>query len=224
MRGQTYSAREVPVNKYIAAGVGLLLLLAAIVDASTEVRIMSNPTTTAAKTETAIFAGGCFWCMEPPFEKLDGVLAVTSGYTGGNAVNPSYEQVSAGGTGHAEAVMITYDPAKVSYQQLLEVFWRNVDPTDGGGQFVDRGDQYRSAIFYQNEEERLLAEKSRDKVAASGHFKGKIATEIVPAGPFYPAEGYHQDYYKKNPVRYQYYRWGSGRDAFLDRVWGKDHH
>jgi methionine-S-sulfoxide reductase len=224
MRGQPRSAREVPVNKFIAAGIGLLLLLAAIVDAGTESRIMTNATTTAAGSGTAIFAGGCFWCMEPPFEKLDGVLAVTSGYTGGTVANPTYEQVSAGGTGHAEAVMITYDPAKLSYRQLLEVFWHNIDPTDGGGQFVDRGDQYRSAIFYQNEEERLLAEKSRDEVAASGRFKGKIVTEIVPAGPFYPAEGYHQDYYKHNPVRYQYYRWGSGRDAFLDRVWGKDHH
>lgn len=212
------------MNRSIAIGFCLLLLLATTVDAGSEGNPMKNPPTAATKTATAIFAGGCFWCMEPPFEKLDGVLAVTSGYTGGSVAYPSYEQVSAGGTGHAEAVMITYDPAKVGYRQLLEVFWRNIDPTDGGGQFVDRGDQYRSAIFYQNEEERRLAEKSRDELAASGRFKGRILTEIVPAGPFYPAEGYHQDYYKQNPVRYQYYRWGSGRDAFLDRVWGKDHH
>jgi methionine-S-sulfoxide reductase len=168
----------------------------------------------------AIFAGGCFWCMEPPFEKLDGVQAVVSGYIGGQKDNPSYAEVSAGMTGHAEAVEITYDPAKISYEQLLEVFWRNVDPTDAQGQFVDRGNQYRSGIFYLDDEQKRLAEASRDRLAQSGRFDRPIVTEIVAAGQFFPAEDYHQDYYKENPVRYKFYRYNSGRDQFLDRVWG----
>lgn len=212
------------MSKSIVTGIGGLVLLAVTATAGLEGNAMKTSTVAAAQTRTAIFAGGCFWCMEPPFEKLDGVLAVTSGYTGGTVANPTYEQVSAGGTGHAEAVMITFDPTKVSYQQLLDVFWRNIDPTDGGGQFVDRGAQYRSAIFYQDEEQRRLAESSRQELAASGRFKGNIITEIVPAGSFYPAEGYHQDYYKHNALRYKYYRWGSGRDAFLDKVWGEKSH
>ncbi|WP_305044017.1 peptide-methionine (S)-S-oxide reductase MsrA [Geoalkalibacter sp.] len=172
--------------------------------------------------DKAIFAGGCFWCMEPPFEKLPGVIAVISGYIGGTKENPTYQEVSAGITGHAEAVEITYDPAQVSYADLLEVFWRNIDPTDGGGQFVDRGSQYRSAIFYLDEEQRRLAEESKARLARSGTFSKPIVTQIVPASTFYPAEAYHQDYYKENPVRYQFYRYGSGRDRFLDKVWGKD--
>ncbi len=171
--------------------------------------------------EKATFAGGCFWCMEPPFDKLDGVISTTSGYTGGQVENPTYKQVSAGGTGHAEAVEILYDPDKVSYRKLLEVFWRQINPTTPDRQFVDVGSQYRSAIFYHNEEQRRQAEETKKEMAASGRFDGPIVTEIVPAGPFWPAEDYHQDYYVKNPLRYKFYRFGSGRDKYLEKVWGK---
>jgi peptide-methionine (S)-S-oxide reductase len=169
---------------------------------------------------TAIFAGGCFWCMEPPFDKLDGVVATTSGYTGGHVENPSYEQVSSGGTGHLESIRVTYDPAKVSYEKLLEVFWHNIDPTDGGGQFCDRGQQYTTAVFTQGEEQRKLAEASKAQLEASGRFDHPLATEIRDAGPFYPAEEYHQDFYEKNPIRYKTYRYGCGRDQRLEEVWG----
>jgi peptide methionine sulfoxide reductase msrA/msrB len=175
----------------------------------------SMPETTAA----AVFAGGCFWCTESDFEKVDGVVEVISGYTGGRVENPSYEQVSGGSTGHIEAIKVIYDPSILSYETLLTVFWRNVDPTDPGGQFVDRGDQYRSAIFYANEEERQLAEASRDRLEQSRRFVKPVATLIEPLGVFYPAEDYHQDYYKKNPIRYKWYRSGSGRDAFLKKAW-----
>lgn len=175
-----------------------------------------------AKMEKAIFAGGCFWCMEPPFEKLSGVISVTSGYTGGSKVNPTYEEVSSGVTGHAEAVEIAYDPRKIGYAELLQVFWLNIDPTDAGGQFVDRGRQYRSAIFFLTEEQRHLAEQSKERLATSGKFDQPIVTEIAPASIFYPAEQYHQDYYKENPLRYKFYRYNSGRDQFLDKVWGKE--
>ena len=171
------------------------------------------------KTQTAVFAGGCFWCTESDFEKVDGVLEVISGYTGGRAANPTYEQVSAGGSGHVEAVKVVYDPDKVTYAQLLQVFWRHVDPTDGGGQFVDRGSQYRSVIFYSTGEELSLAAASKQSLSASGRFGKPIATEILRLGEFYPAEEYHQDYYKKNPIRYRYYRSGSGRDQFLEKAW-----
>ncbi|ALC16289.1 methionine-S-sulfoxide reductase [Desulfuromonas soudanensis] len=170
----------------------------------------------------AIFAGGCFWCMEPPFEKLEGVISVTSGYIGGEKKNPTYKEVSAGGTGHVEAVQIVYDPEKVDYEKLLDVFWQNIDPTDGGGQFVDRGSQYRSAIFTLDDTQKGLSEESKERLARSGRFAAPIVTEIVAATTFYPAEEYHQDYYKKNPIRYKYYRWGSGRDQFLDRIWGEE--
>jgi peptide-methionine (S)-S-oxide reductase len=169
----------------------------------------------------ATFAGGCFWCMEPPYDKLDGVLATTSGYTGGDTVDPTYEQVSAGGTGHAEVVQITYDRSKVSYEELLEVFWRNVDPLDAGGQFCDRGDQYRTGIFVHDEEQRRLAEASKQALEDGERFEQPIVTEIVAAGPFYPAEDYHQDYYEKNPIRYNVYRWNCGRDARLEQLWGE---
>ncbi|TYO98695.1 peptide-methionine (S)-S-oxide reductase [Geothermobacter ehrlichii] len=169
----------------------------------------------------ATFAGGCFWCMEHPFEKLDGVIAVISGYTGGHVKNPTYREVSAGGTGHAEAVQISFDPEWIGYERLLEVFWMNIDPTDAGGQFVDRGDQYRSAIFYHNEEQKRLAEASKVRLAASGRFEKPIVTEIMPASTFYRAEEYHQDYYRKSPLRYYFYRSGSGRDEYLQKVWGK---
>ncbi|MDZ7580108.1 MAG: peptide-methionine (R)-S-oxide reductase MsrB [Deltaproteobacteria bacterium] len=174
----------------------------------------------AGPTQTAVFAGGCFWCTESDFEKVDGVIEAVSGYTGGEAADPTYEQVSAGGTGHVEAVKVIYDPAKITYAQLLEVFWRHVDPTDAGGQFVDRGVQYRSAIFYADEKERQMAEASRKALADSGRFAKPIVTDILPLGAFYPAEDYHQDYYKKNPFRYNLYRTGSGRDRFLEKAWG----
>jgi len=168
----------------------------------------------------ATFAGGCFWCMEPPFDKLDGVISTTSGYTGGHKENPTYEQVSSGTTGHAEAIQIIYDPDKITYGQLLEVFWRNTDPTDGGGQFCDRGSQYRTAIFYHDDEQKRLAERSRQAVIESTGFKA-IVTEITAASAFYPAEEYHQDYYKKNPVRYKFYRYSCGRDKRLKELWGE---
>lgn len=170
-------------------------------------------------TKAVVFAGGCFWCTESDFEKVDGVVEVISGYTGGNLPNPTYNQVSAGGSGHIEAVKVIYDPVKITYEKLLEIFWRHVDPTDAGGQFVDRGSQYRSAIFYATEEERQLAETSKKKLAASGPFKKPIATDILRLGPFYTAEAYHQDYYKNNPIRYNWYRSGSGRDRFLKEAW-----
>ena len=168
---------------------------------------------------TAIFAGGCFWCVEKDFEKLPGVIEVESGYTGGKTPNPSYEQVSAGGTGHAEAVRVIYDPLKVSYQQLLEHFWRHIDPTVKDRQFCDVGNQYRSGIYWQNEAERKAAEASRDALLKSGRFK-TIHTELAPASAFWLAETYHQDYYKKNPIRYAYYRKSCGRDARVEEVWG----
>ncbi len=172
-----------------------------------------------AITATAVFAGGCFWCTESDFEKVDGVLDAVSGYTGGSKADPSYEEVSAGGTGHTEAVQVVYDPSKVTYEELLQVFWRHVDPTDAGGQFVDRGSQYRSAVFYADEQQRLAAEASKKELTDSRHFSKPIVTEILPLGPFYRAEEYHQDYYKKNPLRYNTYRSGSGRDRFLEKAW-----
>ncbi|HSO19431.1 MAG TPA: peptide-methionine (S)-S-oxide reductase MsrA, partial [Desulfosarcina sp.] len=170
-------------------------------------------------THEAVFAGGCFWCTEADFEKIDGVLEAVSGYTGGEEVDPTYEQVSSGRTGHVEAIKIVYDPRKVSYQDLLYVYWRTINPTDDGGQFVDRGPQYRSAIFYANEEQRRLAEASKKELAASGVFEKPIVTEIRPLEAFYPAEDYHQDYYDNNPIRYKWYRSGSGRDRYLEVTW-----
>ena len=170
----------------------------------------------------ATFAGGCFWCMEPPFDKLDGVISTTSGYTGGHESDPTYKEVSAGGTGHTEAVQILYDPGKITYAELLETFWRQINPTTPDRQFVDVGSQYRAAIFYHDEEQKRLAEESKKRMALSGRFDGPIVTEIVPAGKFWPAEEYHQDYYKKNPIRYKYYRWGSGRDQYLKSIWGDE--
>ena len=177
----------------------------------------------ADKTGKAVFAGGCFWCMEPPFEKLKGVISVTSGYTGGSKKDPAYEEVSEGSTGHAESVEIVYDPAQVTYPELLEVFWRNIDPTALNRQFCDTGNQYRSAIFYRNDEQKRQAEASKEKLVKSGRFE-RVVTEITAASTFYPAEEYHQDYYKKNPVRYKYYRYSCGRDQTLERLWGKSDH
>jgi len=169
--------------------------------------------------EKATFAGGCFWCMEKPFETLPGVIEVISGYTGGAEVNPTYEEVSAGKTGHLEAIEVRYDPDQLSYQELLNVYWRQIDPTDGGGSFVDRGPQYRSAIFYHNEEQKVLALSSKERLGHSGLYEKEIVTEVRALDAFYPAEEYHQDYYKKNPMRYHFYRNGSGRDQFLQKVW-----
>jgi peptide-methionine (S)-S-oxide reductase len=168
----------------------------------------------------ATFAGGCFWCMEPPFDKLPGVTATISGYTGGTKVNPTYEQVSSGATGHAESVQVIYDPKKITYEKLLETYWVNVDPTVKDRQFCDSGTQYRTAIFYNDEAQRKAAEASKADLEKSKPFKEAIVTPIVMAGAFYPAEDYHQDYYKKNPVRYQIYRSGCGRDARLKQLWG----
>jgi len=186
---------------------------------STEEKMEKAKDAQPEKTAEAVFAGGCFWCTEADFEKVDGVIEAVSGYTGGRVADPTYEQVSAGGTGHVEAVKVNYDLQKITYEQLLQVFWRHVNPTDGGGQFVDRGSQYRSAIFYANEQQRRLAEASKKALEASGRFNQPIATDILPLGKFYPAEEYHQDYYRKNPIRYRYYRAGSGRDQFLEKVW-----
>ena len=179
----------------------------------------SGSAATQADTAVATFAGGCFWCMEPPFEKLDGVLDVTSGYAGGSEPNPTYEEVASGATGHAEAIQVRYDPARVSYQTLLAVFWRQIDPTDPGGKFVDRGRQYRSAILVHDEAQRELANASKEALVASGRFAQPIATEIVPFEVFYLAEDHHQNYYKTHPLRYEFYRRRSGRDRFLEKTW-----
>jgi peptide methionine sulfoxide reductase msrA/msrB len=178
-------------------------------------------TISAQALEKATFAGGCFWCMEPPFEKLEGVKEVIAGYTGGDKKNPTYEEVSSETTGHVEAVEVIYDPMIVSYEKLLDVFWHQINPTDPGGQFVDRGSSYRSAIFYHDQVQKRLAEESKKKLEESGRFDKPLVTEIRAAGPFYRAEEYHQDYYKKNPIRYKYYRYRSGRDEYLETVWGK---
>ena len=171
--------------------------------------------------DTATFAGGCFWCMEPPFDKLAGVVSTTSGYMGGTVTNPTYEQVSAGGTRHAEVVQIVFDPARVSYARLLEVFWRNIDPVTANRQFCDGGDQYRAAIFFHDEAQGESAHASKTALEKSKRFKEPIVTEVAAAAPFYPAEAYHQDYYTKNPIRYKYYRGRCGRDDRLRELWGK---
>ena len=176
----------------------------------------------SGKIRTAAFAGGCFWCMESPFDQMKGVLSVRVGYTGGESKNPTYHQVSDGDTGHAEAVEVTYDATMVTYAQLLALFWQQIDPTTVDGQFCDLGRQYRSAIFYSSEEEKKDAENSKAALIESGKFKSGIATEVTAASTFYPAEDYHQHYYKKNPVRYRFYRLACGRDARLDAIWGKD--
>ena len=174
----------------------------------------------AADEAKATFAGGCFWCMQPPFEKLPGVVSTTVGYTGGTVKRPTYEQVSDGGTGHAESIQIVYDPAKIGYEKLLDVFWHNVDPLTRDAQFCDHGRQYRTAIFYHDETQRRLAEASKE--ALQKRFDRPIVTEIVQAGDFWPAEEYHQRFHEKNPIRYRFYRWNCGRDARLKEVWGAE--
>jgi peptide-methionine (S)-S-oxide reductase len=199
-----------------------LIRLALLVFAGVLAMVMSPPDSSEAapgpKLAEAVFAGGCFWCTEADFDKIPGVVSTTSGYTGGKVVYPSYEQVSAGGTGHIEAVKVVYDPARISYQTLVARFFRTVDPLDEGGQFCDRGYQYRTAIFVANAAERAVAEATKARAAAL--LKKPVATLILPAARFYPAEGYHQNYYKKNAVKYKYYRWRCGREARLAQVWG----
>jgi peptide-methionine (S)-S-oxide reductase len=197
------------MKKYIiTAALGLALAAAITGDAMSEEKAV------------ATFAGGCFWCMEPPFDKVDGVLSTTSGYTGGKVDNPTYKQVCDGTTGHAEALRVEYDPTRVSYRDLLEVYWRNIDPTTPNRQFCDYGDQYRPEIFYHDEEQKRLAEASKERVEASGLFD-KVAVRISEAGPWYDAEDYHQDFYKKDPDRYYSYRKGCGRDARLSDLWDR---
>ena len=196
-----------------ATGLGALWLSASLLPA----RDAAPP---PAKVARAAFAGGCFWCMEASLEKVPGVVSVVSGYAGGKVKNPTYEQVGTGTTGHAESVQVFYDPSKLSYERLVEVFWRNVDPTDGGGQFCDRGNEYRSEIFYENDAQRRVAEESKKALGASGRLKKPIVTRIVPLEAFYPAEEYHQDFWKKDPSRYRSYRTGCGRDRRLAELWG----
>ena len=197
----------------------VLVLLAAIALAGPASRADAQSSGAQQDTATATFAAGCFWCVEEAFDKLEGVLSTTSGYTGGRTPNPTYEEVSSGATGHTEAVEVIYDPSKLSYETLLQTFWLNVDAVDAGGQFCDRGSQYRSAIFYHSAEQQQKAEASRKQAAAQ---LGKpIATEIAKAGPFYKAEAYHQDYYKINPVRYRFYKWNCGRAQRLEELWGQ---
>jgi len=204
-----------PVTVFFAA-----LFTVAIALSSASAETEKTVKQTQGKLEKAVFAGGCFWCMEAPFDQLPGVVSVTPGYTGGIKKNPTYKEVSAGGTGHAEAVQIVYDPAKISYEKLLTVFWHNIDPTVKNRQFCDNGDQYRSAIFFNTEEQHSIAGKSRTALEKSKPFREPVVTEIVQAGEFYPAEDYHQHYYKKNPIRYKYYRNGCGRDQRLKELWG----
>ena len=184
--------------------------------------VVGSPEVKAPKVAKATFAGGCFWCMEPPFDKLSGVVSTTSGYTGGQQDHPTYEQVSAGGTGHAEAVEILYDPGKISYERLLEVFWHNIDPLDAKGQFCDRGDQYRTAIFTHDTAQLQAAQASKRALEESQRLGKPIQTEIVSASTFFPAEDYHQDFYQKHPLKYKFYRYSCGRDARLRELWGSD--
>ncbi len=182
--------------------------------------LLVNPAFAVNEQDTAIFAGGCFWCMEPPFDKLDGVISTTSGYTSGHKKNPTYKEVSAGGSGHTEAVKIVFDPSKVSYEELLDVFWKNIDPIAVNRQFCDSGSQYRSGIYYRDPAQEKAARTSLKQLEQNKPFEGDIATELVAASQFYPAEDYHQDYYTKNPLRYKFYRYSCGRDQRLSDIWG----
>lgn len=205
------------MKKRLAFGLFLVSLLAVgVAGAAND----AKPGADGRKLEKATFAGGCFWCMEEALDKVDGVVSTTSGYTGGRTKNPTYEDVSAGGTGHAEAVEILYDPTKVTYARILDVFWRNIDPTTPNAQFCDHGNQYRSAIFYHDETQKRLAEESKKKLTQSKPFKEPIATEIVPAAAFYSAEEYHQNFYEKNPLRYKVYKFNCGRTQRLQELWG----
>ena len=199
----------------------ITLRLAAVLIGGMSAMPQESLATEGIQHAKATFAGGCFWCMEEVYEKVDGVISVISGYTGGQLPNPTYEQVSAGGTGHIESVEVTYDPTKVTYRRLLEVFWRNVDPTTPNAQFCDHGSQYRTAIFYHDDTQKRDIDTSKQAVEAFKSFPQPIITEIVPASIFYPAEDYHQDFYQKNPVRYKFYKWNCGRSQRLEQLWGK---
>lgn len=198
----------------------LVTLLAVACSDGSEAQVRNSAPAGTAR-DTAVFAGGCFWCVEEAFDKVEGVVSTTSGYTGGHTQNPSYEEVVTGRTGHAEVVRVVYEPKKISYQQLLNVFWRNIDPLTANRQFCDRGSQVRSAIFYENAEQRRLAEASKRALERSGRFEQPIVTEINPGAPFYQAEEYHQDYYRKNPLRYKFYKTSCGRVRRLEELWGK---
>lgn len=210
-----------PLPDGLRRGLLALLLAASALTGLPHADAAESGVTTDDQAATAIFAGGCFWCMESDFDKVPGVLSTTSGYTGGSLANPTYEQVSAGRSGHVEALLVRFDPTQTSYAQLLDAYWPNIDPLTATGQFCDIGSQYRSAIFYRTPEQQRLAEGSKVALQASGRFTKPIVTEILPAGTFYPAEEYHQDYYRKNPLRYFYYRTTCGRDARLEELWGK---
>ena len=208
------------LTRHIRTAVGVLAVLVVTAAASLTLVGQQRSDAPAGGLATATFAGGCFWCMEPPYDKLDGVVSTTSGYIGGETVNPTYQEVSSGRTGHTEAVEVRYDPEKVSYSQLLEVFWRNIDPLTPNAQFCDHGSQYRSGIFFNDSEQERLARESKARHDESGRFAKPIVTELTKAGVFYPAEEYHQDYYQKNPIPYKFYRYGCGRDARLEELWG----
>ncbi len=199
----------------------VLLAVAGIAAVLAQPGVSTAQDGSSVRTTIATFAGGCFWCVEEAFEKVPGVISAVSGYTGGTVPNPTYAQVSSETTGHAEAVRVTYDPGKVTYEQLVDWFWRNIDPTQAGGQFCDLGSSYRSAIFVHDSAQRTVAETSKRALEASGRFKQPVVTEINPAGPFYEAEEYHQDYYKKNPSRYRFYKFNCGRVQRLEQLWGK---
>jgi peptide-methionine (S)-S-oxide reductase len=209
--------RRLALNGLWAGALALVLSAAPVLSAE-RTQEAAPP---AAGLAVATFAGGCFWCMEPPFDKTEGVVSTTSGYTGGHKAGATYEQVTAGGTGHYEAVRVVYDPQKVSYDKLLDVFWRNVDPVDAGGQFCDRGASYRTAVFAHDPEQKRLAEASKQALGASRRLSKPVVTPVLDAGPFWAAEEYHQDYYLKNPSKYNFYRWNCGRDARLETLWGK---
>lgn len=198
-----------------------LLLPAAVAFTTAQAETVSNANIDSDGYAIATFAGGCFWCMEHPYDELDGVISTTSGYTGGTTKNPTYQQVSAGITGHTEAVQVKYDPRKITYEKLLTVFWKNIDPTTPDRQFCDKGSQYRAGIFYHDNEQHRLAERSKKHIEATKTFPEPVVTEITPAAEFYTAETYHQDYYLKNPLRYKLYRHGCGRDRRLEELWGK---
>ncbi|MEE8310734.1 MAG: peptide-methionine (S)-S-oxide reductase MsrA [Candidatus Binatia bacterium] len=204
-----------------AAGLAALALAPASPRAAEEEGVRERPAALAGDREPAVatFAGGCFWCMEPPFDKTDGVIETIAGYTGGNTANPTYKSVSSGTTGHTEAIEVRYDPGQVSYAELVGIFWRNVDPTTPDQQFCDVGSQYRAAIFYHDEEQQEIAQRTRKEIEAAGTLPSPIVTQIVAASKFYPAEEYHQNYYEKNPLRYKYYRWNCGRDQTLEKLW-----
>ncbi len=206
---QAISSAACRIFAALAVGIAMLAAIPAIAQPA------------APALAKATFAGGCFWCMQGPFDRLDGVISTTAGYTGGTKKNPTYEEVSSGATGHAESVQVVFDPKRISYEKLLDTFWHNIDPTVKDRQFCDIGNQYRSAIFYHDADQKRLAEASKAALEKSKRLKGEIYTQIVPAGVFWPAEDYHQDYYKKNPVRYKFYRAGCGRDGRLEELWGK---